>query len=147
MSLQNDIEEAIHMHGAWKARFRDFLSGRVALDPAQASSAEGCALGRWLQSEGERLLAPADLEAIRDHHARFHQVVGQILRQIKEKDFQSARQALAPGGLFEETSRELVVALRKAGQRGRAASSAGSPPGAAPPPAGEDHAAGEAGAA
>lgn len=114
MSLKEDIEQAIHVHGAWKARFRDFLSGKAALDLSTIGDTQVCELGRWLGQEGRWLLPQRDHDEICKLHAEFHRVVGEIIQKIKRKDFDAARHDLARGGGFEQASHALTLALSKA---------------------------------
>lgn len=114
MSLKEDIEQAIHVHGAWKAKFRDFLSGKAALDISAIGDTHACELGQWLGQEGRWLLPQRDHDEVCKLHAEFHRVVGEVIQKIKHKDFGGARQDVGHGGGFEQASHALTVALRKA---------------------------------
>ena len=57
MGIKEDIEQAIHTHAAWKAKFRDFLSGKAAFDLAVIGDTGACHLGQWIGEEGCRLLS------------------------------------------------------------------------------------------
>jgi hypothetical protein len=114
MSLKEDIEQAIHAHGAWKAKFRDFLSGKAAFDLAAIGDTQACQLGHWLAQEGRWLLPESDHAEISKLHTEFHQVMGAIVQKIKHKDFGGARHDLGREGVFDQASLVLTVALRKA---------------------------------
>lgn len=114
MSLKEDIEQAIHAHGAWKAQFRDFLSGKAALDPAAIGDTQACRLGQWLGQEGRWLLPEKDHDEICKLHTEFHHVVGAVIQKIKHKDFSGARHDLGREGVFDQASLALTTALRKA---------------------------------
>jgi hypothetical protein len=109
-----DIEEAIHAHGAWKAKFRSFLYGKAGLDVATVGTTKACSLGQWLQHEGQRLLPAADHERISQTHAEFHRVAQEIVTKILQRDFAAARQDLVNDGAFDQASHALTEALRKA---------------------------------
>ncbi len=142
MDIRGDIEHAIYSHGQWKARFRDFLNGRAGLDLSTVGDTHDCVLGRWLDDGGRRMLSAADHAEACRLHTHFHHVAGEIVRNIKQKDYQAARAAVASAGSFDQASHELAAFLRKvvlrAIPRGAdKASAAADPPGEAPasPPA------------
>lgn len=114
MSIKEDIEQAIHAHDAWKAKFRDFLSGKAAFDLATIGDAGACHLGQWIEQEGCRLLSKKDRDEICKRHTEFHRVARAIVQKIKQKDFNGARRDLACEGVFDQASLALAVALRKA---------------------------------
>ena len=113
MGIKSDIEAAIHSHGAWKAKFRDFLSGKAGLDLSAVGHTEACKLGQWLREEARSMLPPEDHAKACELHARFHHVAGDIVHHIKQKNFGAARQALAPSGDFDQASHEMGAFLRK----------------------------------
>lgn len=114
MSLKEDIEQAIQAHGAWKAKFRDCLSGKAAFDLASIDDTHACELGRWLAQEGRWLLPEKNHDEICKLHAEFHHAVGAVIRKIQQKDFSAARHDLGREGAFDLAGRALTSALRKA---------------------------------
>ncbi len=113
MGLKEDIEDAIHAHGEWKARFRDFLNGKGALDLSSVGVTNACKLGHWLDAEGQHLLSQNDYEEVSRLHAEFHLIAGEIVRKIKQKDFAGAHQDIASNGPLDQASHALTVYLRK----------------------------------
>lgn len=113
MSIKRDIEYAIYTHGAWKTRFRNFLSGRAGMDMSAVGCTDACKLGNWLDNEARRMLSAEDHAEACRLHARFHQVAGEIVHNIKQKDFAAAREALLPAGTFDQASHSLAAFLRK----------------------------------
>ena len=113
MGIKHDIEDAIYVHGAWKTRFRDFLGGKAGMDLSEVGHTEACKLGRWLGEEARRMLSPEDHAKACELHAHFHQVAGDIVHNIKQKDFMAARQALASGGAFDQASHEMCAFLHR----------------------------------
>lgn len=113
MGIKSDIEDAVQVHGAWKAKFRDFLNGKAGMDLSEVSHPHACKLGKWLEDGGQRMLSSEDHAKTCELHARFHQVAGDIVHNIKQKDFEAARQALAPAGAFDQASHALCAFLRK----------------------------------
>ena len=113
MGVRSDIEYAIYSHGAWKARFRNFLAGKTGLDLSAVGHTETCKLGKWLADEARRMLSPEDHEEACRLHAHFHQVSGDVVECIKRKDFETARLTLVPAGPFDQASHGLAAFLRK----------------------------------
>jgi hypothetical protein len=131
MGMREEIDAALQAHAAWRRHFKDYLSGRAAFDTHLAGVTDQCAFGRWLAREGHRLM-PGEIHGqIIAAHAEFHQVAGEIVRNIKERRFDLVRQALAPDGAFNRSSARLADLLRKASLREPNAT-------AAPPPAQSD---------
>ena len=114
MGIKSDIDDAIQVHGAWKTRFRDFLSGKAAMDMDEISQADACKLGIWLHESGQRMLSAEDHSTAHDLHEQFHQIAGEIVQHVKQKDFEAARQALVSGGKFDQASHDLSAFLLKA---------------------------------
>lgn len=130
MGMREEIDAALHAHAAWRAHFKDFLSGRTAFDTRLAGVTDQCDFGRWLAREGYRLM-PGELHGqIDEAHAEFHRVAGEIVRKIKEKRFDEVRQDLSAEGAFNRSSAKLSDLLRKATlrERGGAAAPAAPPP-------------------
>lgn len=116
MGLKEDIADAIQAHGAWKAKFRDYLSGKTAIDLATVGQTHCCKLGQWLEHEGLRLLPQKDHDEVCKLHAEFHRVAAEVTGKIKQKDFNGARKDLAPDGVFNQASHNLMACLLKATQ-------------------------------
>ena len=113
MGIKSDIEDAIKVHGAWKAKFRDFLNGKAGLDLSEVGKTDACKLGMWLGDGAHRMLSSENHAKTCELHAQFHQVAGGIVHDIKQKDFMAARQALASAGAFDQASHALCAFLRK----------------------------------
>ena len=118
MGIKSDIEDAVQVHGAWKAKFRDFLNGKAGMDLSEISHTHACKLGKWLEDGGQRMLSPENHAKTCELHAQFHRVAGDIVQNIKQKNFEAARQALASDGTFDQTSHALCAFLRKVALHG-----------------------------
>jgi hypothetical protein len=113
MSLKIQFDKAIQAHGAWKAKFRDYLNGRAALDLSSVGLADSCEFGQWLNTNGRALLITQDFEEIARLHSQFHSVASEVVAKIKKKDFAGARQDISPEGVFNHASHALVSCLLK----------------------------------
>lgn len=141
MGMREEIDAALHAHAAWRARFKDYLSGRTAFDTELAGVTDQCAFGRWLAQEGSRLMPGEIYGQIQEAHAEFHRVAGEIVRNIKEKHFDLVKRDLATDGAFNQSSARLSDLLHKATlrEKGGAAAvplqeTAAAAPGNAPAP-------------
>ncbi|TCV89659.1 CZB domain-containing protein [Sulfurirhabdus autotrophica] len=114
MSLKDDIEDAIQEHNAWKVKFRDFLSGKLALDLSKLEETNCCKLGHWLEHKGGKLLQSKHYAEICTFHSEFHHAAAEITRKIKQKDFVGARCDLSSEGAFARASHNLTTRLLKA---------------------------------
>lgn len=133
MGMREEIDAALQAHAAWRAHFKDYLSGRTSFETHLAGVTDQCDFGRWLAKEGYRLM-PSEIHGqIIEAHAEFHHVAGEIVRNIKEKRFDLVKQDLAPEGAFNLSSARLAAFLRKATLREKAATTA--EPAAQPPTA------------
>jgi hypothetical protein len=119
MGIKSDIEEAIYSHGAWKTHFRNFLCGKAGMDMSAVGHTDACKLGHWLEDGARRMMSPEDHAKACELHAQFHRVAGDIVRNITQKNFSAARQALASAGAFDQASHEMGAFLRKVALHGR----------------------------
>lgn len=127
MAMKSEIEAALHAHAAWRERFKDILNGRAAFDLATINDDHQCALGKWLDSEGNRMI-PSELHAeICVVHKEFHHIAATIIQMIKDKHFAEAQLAIALDGPLNQTSLQLRGLLVKLSFREPAAENAPSP--------------------
>jgi hypothetical protein len=114
MSLNVEIDEAIHAHKAWKVNFHNFLNGKLALDVVHLGENNHCKFAQWLESGGRVFLTEKDYNEIGVLHADFHHVVAEIIHKIKEKDFTGAHADIEPEGVLDQASALLTQRLLKA---------------------------------
>jgi methyl-accepting chemotaxis protein len=128
-----DLEQALQAHAAWTQRLHDAATGAPpALDTARIASAEGCALGEWLQTEGQaRLGHRPEWQRCLRVHADFHRAAGAVAAALNRGDTAAARAMLAAGTPYAGASQALAGALRALAQ----ALAQGPVPTAAPGPA------------
>ncbi|MBZ0104158.1 MAG: CZB domain-containing protein [Sulfuricella denitrificans] len=109
MALKHEIEQAIADHAAWKKHFRDFINGRIELDPETVGKDNLCHFGQWLQKEGERMLLPKETHAeISSLHSEFHRVASMVVAKKIKGDLQGVQQDLASNGAFGLASDALM---------------------------------------
>jgi Chemoreceptor zinc-binding domain len=133
MGMREEIDAALQAHAAWRKHFKDYLSGRTSFDTKLAGVTDQCDFGRWLEREGYRLIPGEMHSQIAEAHTEFHHVAGEIVRKIKEKQFDAVREDLSSAGAFNQSSARLSDLLHKATLRERAAAAPADT--AEPPPA------------
>lgn len=90
------------------------------MDLSAVGQSHACKLGHWLDNEARRMLSPEDHAEACQLHVRFHEIAGEVVQNIKLKDFAAAREALVPAGPFDQASHGLAAFLRKMPLRQRA---------------------------
>ncbi len=105
-SSRLDFEKVKSIHEAWTSKLRQFLDGAGSLDEEEAGRNDGCALGKWLYSEGMKeygyLQEVRDLETC---HTAFHGQVKKVILRKKSGDMAGAESEL--NGLEAFSSRIL----------------------------------------
>lgn len=113
MGMKSEIEAALHAHAAWRERFKDILNGRAPFDITIISDDHQCTLGKWLDSEGHRMIPSALHDEICAVHKKFHQIAADIIQMIKDKRYPAAQEAIALDGPLNQTSLQLRGLLVK----------------------------------
>lgn len=111
MSVSDELRQAIAAHGQWKVKFRDFMAGKLELDANVVQQNNQCQFGKWLESQGHKLLKKGDYDEINQLHTEFHKVAAEVIRKKKAGQTQAAEQALATGGAFTTTSARLTTRI------------------------------------
>lgn len=89
--------EAIQAHQAWSQRLKQYIDGDSdeQLDADVVSCDDKCVLGKWIH--GTALPKYGHLNEageLRDHHAQFHKIAGNIIRLHHDGETNSADQFL-----------------------------------------------------
>ncbi|PIQ14038.1 MAG: hypothetical protein CO125_01795 [Hydrogenophilales bacterium CG_4_9_14_3_um_filter_59_35] len=114
MALKHEIEQAIADHAAWKARFRDFINGKLELDAPTVGKDNHCQFGKWIEKEGERMLLPKEVhDEIFSLHAEFHRVAATVVEKKKRGDIHGAQQDITSNGSFGRASSALMQRMLK----------------------------------
>jgi methyl-accepting chemotaxis protein len=86
-----DFSMARSKHLAWKARIRDFLSGKESLTLAQAVSHKDCDLGKWLYSTGlQQYGHMKEMQELERQHETRHGLVKTIIQGKERGDVRGA---------------------------------------------------------
>jgi hypothetical protein len=103
------LEDAVKAHLGWKHRLERYAEGtsQEPLDAAVVCLDNRCALGIWIHGPGGRRLGgQPEFGQLRNSHARFHQIAGQIVKSVDAHQVQAAKALLE--GEFNEVSHETV---------------------------------------
>ncbi len=107
-----EIDKAVGAHGMWKARLKaGVATGKMDTPAATIRVDNECAFGKWLL--GQTLTASdkgtADYKTVKDLHAQFHKVAGQVAELATSGKKEAAETLLA--GEFAATSMKLTSAM------------------------------------
>jgi len=114
MSHHEACTKAIAAHAAWKARFRQFMSGEIELDPQTVERNDVCEFGKWLSGDGKRDLPTGHYESIFEAHSAFHKLAAGVVRAKLGGRAQDAEQALSGTGPFALATAKLTMAVAAA---------------------------------
>lgn len=107
------IQNNLNAHLLWKLRFEFAISGQVPIHtPSPVLSADDqCPFGKWLYGPtlSSEDMEGGDFENVRELHAQFHKIAGQMQDLIDKNEVTKARELLL--GEFDQSSKELVTAL------------------------------------
>ncbi len=90
-----DFDGAKREHKQWCIKARAYVNDiEVDLNPAMASDATICALGQWINKEGQHLSQFNTFQTLNQKHKALHQKIGEIISFKQNNDISSATQAL-----------------------------------------------------
>lgn len=108
MPLKEEISHAIAAHASWKAKFKDFMAGKLELDAHVVRQNNQCQFGKWLEGEGKTSLDKADYEDIHRLHTEFHKIAADVIVKKKKGHVQGAEADLGFTGAFTKASAVLT---------------------------------------
>ena len=110
--MKSEILEAIGAHGTWKMRLK--MAAQVngkGLQPEVICRDDQCRFGQWLHGLPAGLLNRPEVREVRDLHARFHRVAGDVARDIVAGEVGKGMDSLQSGE-FDRVSSALMMALQ-----------------------------------
>ncbi|MBB5016622.1 methyl-accepting chemotaxis protein [Rehaibacterium terrae] len=117
------FEDMIRAHHQWKLRLKAYLEGHgEVIDPAVAGRDDVCALGKWIYGKGQRVAELPEYRSLREAHARFHRIAGQVAAHIAAGQRAQAETVLS--GAFADATTHTVAAIRALRQRVEAGAAA-----------------------
>ena len=107
-----DFDQAIAAHSAWKTKLRDYLSKRDgSLKSAEVSLDNKCLLGQWIYGEGSQYSRLPGFAALKNEHARFHNVAADVVRKADSGEAVTGEVAMGSRNAFAATSGAVVMAI------------------------------------
>lgn len=106
-----DMKQALDAHVNWLHRLEAKLAGTCTeeLDLTTVSSDDHCKLGLWIHGSAKTMFGQLqEYIELRDAHAEFHRKVGEVLKDIKQRNHERAHQSLRP---VRNKSGEVQLAL------------------------------------
>lgn len=116
MSLEEEIERAIRVHGRWKADLNASIErGAVIANAADVGKDNICAFGRWLYGSTIPKDARYDPNYIivQYLHSTFHECAGKVVRLLSEGKAAEATVLMASDGEYIRISRQLITTMKK----------------------------------
>jgi len=104
-----NIMEAINAHVRWKIRLEKYVDGtsEEKLDPKIICRDDQCQLGKWINGPAlAHFQDDAGLVTLRDDHAQFHIIAGEVVNKMHANDKVAAEDLLK--GEYMEASRKVV---------------------------------------
>jgi len=113
MVNKDSIDAALAAHSQWKKRLQDAIAThRSEFDPAVVKRDNACQFGQWLHGLPPQDKVSEDFKRVRDLHAEFHKVTGEILELALSGRKDDALHQLEAGGSYGSASGKLVLALQ-----------------------------------
>ena len=106
------IDKAISAHKEWKIRLENAINaGRSDFSPAIVKTDNACEFGKWLYSLSPSDRSGLDYNTVKNLHAEFHQIAGEILQLAISGRKEDALKNLSFGGTYGLASAKLSTAL------------------------------------
>ena len=106
------IDKAVLAHKEWKTRLEHAIqTGQSEFSPAIVKGDNSCEFGKWLYGLAASDKSGSDFKTVRDLHAEFHKIAGEILQQAISGQQEEAMKNLSFGGTYGVASSKLTTAL------------------------------------
>ena len=106
------IDKAVMAHKEWKQRLEYAIrSGKSDFSPEIVKTDNACEFGRWLNSLPDSEKITADYKTVKELHAEFHKVAGDILQLALSGKRDEAIAKISFGGTYGLASSKLTNAL------------------------------------
>lgn len=91
-----NMKDAIDAHLAWYKKLERAIADKSAAgyEVRNVAADNNCALGGWIYKEAKKFATLPEYETLRQSHADFHMLAGEILILVRDGDFEQATQRL-----------------------------------------------------
>jgi hypothetical protein len=108
----NMIDKAILAHKEWKNRLESAIAmGHSDFKPAIVMKDNVCEFGKWLYSLSVDEKSSENYDIVRNLHAEFHKIAGDILQDAISGNIDEAKAKFLFGGTYGIASSKLCAAL------------------------------------
>ena len=118
INLQNhddfDFESARRGHKQWRVKARAYVNDiDIDFDPTSAKDPTLCALGKWINSEGQQFASSSTFQKLINIHNELHAQIGQIVDLKHDNKIDEANEAIEK--LIEQSNEviELITQLEQ----------------------------------
>jgi hypothetical protein len=106
------IDKALLAHKEWKIRLESAIqTGQSDFNPVVVKTDNACEFGKWLYGLSSVDKSAMDFKTIKDLHAEFHKIAGDILQLAVSGQREEALKKLSFGGFYGVASSNLSTAL------------------------------------
>ncbi len=113
MVTKQAIDAALAAHAQWKKRLQDAVeSGHSTFLVAEVRKDNACQFGQWLYGLPESDRQTETFAKVRELHASFHRIAGDVLNLALSGKKAEGLKALEFGGSYGKATGELVLALQ-----------------------------------
>ena len=108
-----NFDEAIQAHAAWKVRLSVYVrKPDGALKSSEVGASNRCALGKWLESGGQKYASLPEYKNLVEQHARFHAVAANVIKKAESGASIDPDQTLGAESEYGIASRKVVRAIK-----------------------------------
>lgn len=109
-----NFDEAIVAHSAWKQKLALYLTKPdKSIDSANLALDNQCDLGKWIYSEGGKLLANQSFQELKKEHANFHKAAAEVVKRADAGQTVTEEIALGTKSDYAACSSKVVSALMR----------------------------------
>ncbi len=89
-----NLYEAIDAHVAWKQRLIALIDGGSVKGLRNVGDDTACALGHWIQTNGEKHGDIEEFQRLQDEHVAFHRYAEAVVEAVQQGDNERAYEIL-----------------------------------------------------
>ena len=110
---KESIDAALAAHSQWKKRLQDAIeNGKSEFKPEVVKTDNACQFGQWLYSLPTQVQKTSDFIKVKQLHADFHAIAGEILNLAITGKKEIAREKIESGKEYSHATGKLVLALQ-----------------------------------
>jgi hypothetical protein len=109
-----NLQDAFDSHVQWKQKLTHYIhnpDGSLKADVV--ASANQCALGKWIDSAGQKYRALPQYEELKESHSAFHKTAGKIIQLAESGTLKSEEEVLGPKSDYSYHSMRVLSAIKQ----------------------------------